>query len=79
MFRIQHSYPNKNGKAIQSVAYSAAYPDKTGKMVQLNVANIWKEMKAILELATHGCAADERRSTDKLRTIKSIDELNAEF
>ena len=28
------------------VAYSAAYPDKTGKMVQLNVANIWKEMKA---------------------------------
>ena len=27
------------------VAYSAAYPDKTGKMVQLNVAKIWKEMK----------------------------------
>ena len=36
-------------------------------------------LEAILELATHGCAADERRSTDKLRTIKSIDELNAEL
>ena len=36
-------------------------------------------MEAILELATHGCAADERRSTDKLRTIKSIDEFNAEL
>ena len=36
-------------------------------------------LEAIVELATHGCAADERRSTDKLRTIKTLDEMTSEL
>ena len=36
-------------------------------------------IEAFLDLATHGSAADERRSTDKLRTIKTLDELNSEL
>lgn len=32
-------------------------------------------LSAIIDIATHGCAADERRRTENLRSIKTLDEL----
>lgn len=32
-------------------------------------------LSAIIDIATHGCAADERRRTENLRSVKTLDEL----
>jgi len=32
-------------------------------------------LSAIVDIATHGCAADERRRTENLRSVKTLDEL----
>ena len=36
-------------------------------------------MEAIVQLATHGSGADARRRTEKMRTIKTLDEMTAEL
>ena len=36
-------------------------------------------MNAIVNLATHGCGADDRRRSEKLRTIKTLEEMTTEL
>ena len=36
-------------------------------------------LKAIVEIATYGCAADDKRRTETIRSIKTLDELTAEL